>query len=256
MKRVAIVTGASRGIGLAISKGFLDNGVSVIGVARSHDALVKEQTKFMEECSQAAFIPCAADIATAAGIESVARSLEQNGLDLCALINNAGVIQPIAKIADLNIDQWRRHFEVNVTAVVALTQRLVPVLRKNNARVINVSSGAASHAYGAWSAYCASKAAVNMITQSIAIEEPEIVALAIRPGVVDTDMQGIVRNSGVESMLSSEYEKFKSLHETGGLLPPEKPAYSIVRLALSAPKEISGGYYSWDSPEIAKYLLQ
>ncbi|KAJ2753954.1 hypothetical protein H4S06_003655 [Coemansia sp. BCRC 34490] len=256
MGRVAIVTGASRGIGLAISKGFLANGVSVIGVARSHDALLKEQARVAAEDSNAAFIPCAADITTAAGIERTAQCLAQSGLALCALINNAGVIQPIARIADVDIEQWRRHFEANVTAVVALTQRLLPVLRENNARVVNVSSGAASHAYAAWAAYCASKAAVNMITQSLAVEEPEIVALAIRPGVVDTDMQETVRSSGVESMRASEYQKFKCLHESGGLLPPEKPAYSIVRLALGAPKEISGGYYSWDSLELAKYLMQ
>ncbi|KAJ2392752.1 hypothetical protein GGI23_005155 [Coemansia sp. RSA 2559] len=254
MKRVAIVTGASRGIGLAISKKFLELGVSVIGVSRSHEVLAKLQEDFVEEYGQSAFIPCAADVTDAKDVESINRCLEQNKMELCALINNAGVLEPLAKIADLSIEQWRHHFEVNVTSVIALTQKLMPALRRNKGCVVNVSSGAASHVYHGWSAYCASKAALNMITESIAVEEPDVVALAIRPGVVDTDMQGTIRNSGGQAMRPNEYAKFKEFHETGGLLPPEKPAHAIVKLALKAPKELTGQFYSWDSPEIAQYI--
>ncbi|KAJ1666729.1 hypothetical protein IW140_002319 [Coemansia sp. RSA 1813] len=254
MTRVAIVTGASQGIGLAISKRFLEHGVSVIAVARSHETLTKLQETLVAKYGQSAFIPCTADVTKPEDIDSINQCLEQNGLELCALVNNAGVLKPLAKIADLNIDQWRQHFEVNVTSVVALTQKLMPALRKNKGCVVNISSGAASHAYHGWSAYCASKAALNMVTESLATEEPDVVALAIRPGVVDTGMQTIIRDSGEEAMHPAEHTKFKELHTTGGLLPPEKPAHTIVKLALRAPKEISGKFYSWDSPEIAKYV--
>ncbi|KAJ2559508.1 hypothetical protein EV175_000302 [Coemansia sp. RSA 1933] len=255
MNRVAIVTGASRGIGLAISKEFLKNGVSVIAVARSHEILAKLQEELVEEYGQSEFIPCTADVTKPEDIESINQCLDQTGQELCALINNAGVLEPLAKISDMNIDEWRRHFEVNVTSVVALTQRLLPALRKSKGCMVNVSSGAATHAYHGWAAYCASKAAVNMITESIAAEEPDVVAIAIRPGVVDTGMQSIIRSSaGQGAMRPTEHAKFMELHESGNLLPPEKPASAIVKLALKAPREISGQFHSWDSLDIAKYL--
>ncbi|KAJ2570418.1 hypothetical protein IW140_002318 [Coemansia sp. RSA 1813] len=175
-------------------------------------------------------------------------------MELCALINNSGIIEPLAKIANMDMEQWRYCLEVNTTAIVALTQKLVPVLQKNKGCVINVSSGAATIAMQGWSAYCASKAALNMITACIAVEEPNIVTLAIGPGTVDTDIQTVIRDAGEEAMHPAEHAKLKELHATGGLLPPEKPAHAIVKLALRAPIEISGMFYSWDSPEIAKYV--
>ncbi|KAJ1799770.1 hypothetical protein LPJ59_001600, partial [Coemansia sp. RSA 2399] len=181
MKRVAIVTGASRGIGLAISNEFLKNGVSVIGVSRSHETLAKVQRSFAEVYGHSAFIPCTADIAKSEEIASIVQCLEDTKMELCALVNNAAVVEPFAKIADIDIDEWRHSIEVNVTSVIALTQRLIPALRKSKGCVVNVSSGAASYALHGLSTYCVSKAALNMVTKSIAVEEPDIVALAIGP---------------------------------------------------------------------------
>ncbi|KAJ1952864.1 hypothetical protein GGI12_006139 [Dipsacomyces acuminosporus] len=92
-----------------------------------------------------------------------------------------------------------------------------------------------------------------MVTESIAVEEPQITALAIGPGVVDTEMQATIRAEGHVSMKPEELSKFHNLHQTGNLLPPEKPAYVIARLALEATRDISGKFCSWDSPDISQY---
>ncbi|KAJ2522298.1 hypothetical protein H4217_000832 [Coemansia sp. RSA 1939] len=254
MSHVAIVTGASKGIGLAIAKEFLNRGVSVIGVARSHDILASLQAELAKDYTNSLFIPCTADVATSEGIGNVAQCLEKSKLELCALVNNADLIEPIAKVANISIAQWRRLFEVNVTLVVALTQRLMPELRKNKACVVNVSSGAAAISLHGWSAYCSSKAALNMLTMTMAIEEPDIAMLAIGPGTADTEMHHVIRNSKKGAMNPDDQEMLKQLYLAGKLLRPEVPANAIVKLALRAPKEISGRFYPWDAPEIAEYL--
>ncbi|KAJ2748707.1 hypothetical protein H4S06_004868, partial [Coemansia sp. BCRC 34490] len=179
-------------------------------------------------------------VATSEGIGSIARCLEKSKLELSALVNNAGLIEPIAKVADVSIDQWRRLLEVNVTSVVALTQRLMPALRKNRACVVNVSSEAAGISLHGWSAYCSSKAALNMLTMTMAIEEPGITMLAIGPGTVDTEMHHLIRNS------------------KEGAMNPRRPRNAQAALfggkTAAAPKEISGRFYPWDAPEIAEYL--
>ncbi|KAJ2038329.1 hypothetical protein H4S03_002407 [Coemansia sp. S3946] len=154
----------------------------------------------------------------------------------------------------MDLDSWRQSFEVNVVAVIALTQRFLPMLRESNGRVINISSGAAINAYQGWSAYCASKAALNMVTQAIAMEEPDVVAIALRPGAVDTDMQKVIRSVGHEAMREDQFAKFQSLYSEGTLLQPELPARVVVRLALEAPKSMSGSFVRWNSPEIEQYF--
>ncbi|KAJ2890402.1 hypothetical protein IWW38_004154, partial [Coemansia aciculifera] len=164
---LAIVTGASRGIGKAIAHEFLQQGITVLGVARSFANA--------SEASPAAanFIPCAADVTNADDVKRIIATAQDTKLPLLALVNNAGVLDPIAKLGDVEADKWRHNFEVNVVAVLTLTQQALPMLRATGGRVINVSSGAAVHAYQGWSAYCSSKAALNMLTKSMAVEEPD-----------------------------------------------------------------------------------
>ncbi|KAJ1986274.1 hypothetical protein GGI25_005132 [Coemansia spiralis] len=253
MSRVAVVTGASRGLGLAISKQFLHQGVTVIGVARSAERL----SELAQALSQpnAKFIACAADITSPSEVQKVRACVEeQKSSTLCALINNAGTIDPIAKLSDIDIAAWQRVLDVNITPVVSLTQQLLPYLRHSRATVVNVSSGAALRAYHGWAAYCASKAAVNMLTQSFATEEPHVVFVAIMPGVVDTDMQSTIRKAQ-HAMKPEEFDKFSRLHSEGKLLSPEVPAATIVRVALCATNDVSGQLFSFDSPELEKYHL-
>ncbi|KAJ2744334.1 hypothetical protein GGI20_003061 [Coemansia sp. BCRC 34301] len=244
---LAIVTGASRGLGKAIAQEFLRQGISVLGVARSFSELPSSK-------GEAALTPCIADVTKAEDLERIIEECKASKQPLVALVNNAGTVDPIARLSDMDSDAWRLNFEVNVVAVVALTQKALPMLRATEGRVVNVSSGAAVNVHQGWAAYCASKAALNMLTQSIAMEEPDVVAVAVRPGAVDTDMQAVIRSVGQQSMRPDQLEKYQKLHEEGALLDPELPARSIVRLALGAPKSMSGMFVAWDSPEIERQL--
>jgi NAD(P)-dependent dehydrogenase (short-subunit alcohol dehydrogenase family) len=144
----------------------------------------------------------------------------------------------------------------------------IPHLRATKGRVIFTSSGAATKAYTSWGAYGSSKAALNSLSQHIAVEEPDITAVAVSPGRVDTDMQKEIREKGT-AMLKKDYEDFKSAFEEGKLVRPEQSGGVIARLSVNAKPELSGKYFKyvsgtstsypvtnhcrWDAPELAEY---
>ncbi|MFZ0546164.1 MAG: SDR family NAD(P)-dependent oxidoreductase, partial [Candidatus Promineifilaceae bacterium] len=119
-----------------------------------------------------------------------------------------------------------------------------------NGRVINISSGAATRGTAGWAAYCAAKAALNQITRVLALEEPTITTLAVRPGVVDTEMQAVIRSEGKSGMIQADHQRFIGFHQSGDLLAPEIPSRALVALALHAPKEWSGDFLSWDDDRV------
>ena len=125
--------------------------------------------------------------------------------------------------------------ESQVTAVL-------PALRRTSGRIIFTSSGAAVNAYTGWGAYGASKAALNHLALTLGAEEPGVTSISIRPGVVDTDMQRDIREVHGPSMKEQDVARFHNLHQEGGLLKPEQPGHVIAKLALDAPKELSGRF--------------
>ena len=168
-----------------------------------------------------------------------------------AIVNNAAVLTPLARIADSDPVEWQRNLQINVMGPYLLTQAALPHLRRAaQGRVINVSSGAAVRPTAGWSAYCASKAALNMLTAVLAKEEPSIAALAVRPGVVDTAMQAALREQGRAAMEPQAHQRFLDAYARGELLPPERPGRALAALALHAPLAWSGRFISWDDPEV------
>jgi NAD(P)-dependent dehydrogenase (short-subunit alcohol dehydrogenase family) len=117
-------------------------------------------------------------------------------------------------------------------------------LRQTHGRIIFTSSGAATGYYSTWGAYGSSKAALNHLCSTLAVEEPDITTISIRPGTVDTDMQGEVRRHH-KVMDPKDAEKFKTLYEQGGLLSPEQPGNVMARLVVGAEKGLSGKFLKW-----------
>ncbi|KAH8830508.1 hypothetical protein DL96DRAFT_1593221 [Flagelloscypha sp. PMI_526] len=163
------------------------------------------------------------------------------GLD--SIILNAGVASPMKRISsDGTISDWKHIFDVNFFSLVTALQ----------GEVILVSSGAAVKGMASWGAYNASKAALNSLGRTLAQEEPDITTVAVRPGVVETDMQTDIRSKGVE-MKKEEHQGFIKLFEEGKLLKPEAPGYVLAALAISASPSLSGEFVSWDAEECKPY---
>ncbi len=174
---------------------------------------------------------------------------------LDALVNNAGVITPLAPVAHAEAAAWEHNWRVNLLAPVMLVRHALPYLRQSRGRVINVSSGAAVHAFAGWGAYCSAKAALNHFTAVLAAEEPEVTTIAFRPGIVDTDMQAVIRAQGAEAMPPALYQRFLDYKAKGRLVAPEIVGRILAHLALAAPAEWSGRFIAYYE-EPAKSWLQ
>ncbi len=248
-----IVTGASRGLGRAIALELARMGAAVTLNARSQDALARVREEIEAMGGRAELLagdvsqPDVAERLIAAAVLAFGR--------LDAVINNAAILDPLARIADSDPFEWQRNLQINVVGPYLVTQAALPHLRRApQGRVINVSSGAAVRATAGWSAYCSSKAALNMFTAVLAEEEPEVVALTVRPGMVDTAMQAELRAQGDRAMKPEVYRRFIDHHQRGELLPPELPGHALAALALKAPLSWSGRFISWNDPEVEALL--
>ncbi|CAL3973071.1 unnamed protein product [Diplocarpon coronariae] len=242
-----LLTGASRGIGLAIANFLLKQNHRLFLVARTAAPLESLKREFP---GQVEFL--AADLRDLE-VGPKAISLAFSAFTtLDALILNHGTLQPVKRIADSTPEEWRKTYDVNFFSLLGFIQPAIPALRSSKGRIILTSSGASSNTYSTWGAYGSSKAAINHLASTLATEEPLITTVSIRPGVVDTEMQVEVRGSqGV--MDGKDTERFKSLFEKGKLLKPEQPGNVIGRLAVSAVEGLSGKFLSWNDKELAAY---
>ncbi|MCL2586397.1 MAG: SDR family oxidoreductase [Streptosporangiales bacterium] len=176
-QRTALITGAGRGLGLALARALL---------ARDWRVVVDARRAFHLADALPGAVVLAGDVTDPAHRESLARVV--GGLDL--LVNNASDLgpSPLPRLADMPVDAARRVYETNVLAPLALTQRLLPLLRASRGTVINISSDAGTEAYPGWGAYGSSKAALDQLTAILAAEEPDLSAYAVDPGDMRTDM--------------------------------------------------------------------
>ncbi|KAH8812962.1 short-chain dehydrogenase [Xylogone sp. PMI_703] len=245
-EKVIIVTGASRGIGLAIAQYLLRGAHKLVVVARTEGPLVQLKKEFPGQVEV-----LAVDVASdEAGRKAVSLAVDSfSRLD--GLIINHGTLGNLNRIADSAADDFRKGFDVNYFSAVSFIAPAIPHLRKTKGRIILNSSGAATMGYITWGMYGASKAALNHLAMTLAAEEPDITTVAIEPGIVATEMQREIRES--TTMDPEDRIKFRSLDEEGKLLRPEQPGNVIAKLTIEGDSKLSGKFFSWDSEELAAY---
>jgi NAD(P)-dependent dehydrogenase (short-subunit alcohol dehydrogenase family) len=176
----AIVTGASRGLGLALTRALVQRGWLVVADARGGDELARA----WENTANVLYIP--GDVADP---EHRLALVETAGPEIDLLVNNASVLgpSPLPPLAEYPLDELRRVYELNVTAPLALIQLALPRL-VDGARILNVTSDAAVEPYEGWGGYGSSKAALDQLTNVLAAEHPELRVYAVDPGDMRTQM--------------------------------------------------------------------
>jgi NAD(P)-dependent dehydrogenase (short-subunit alcohol dehydrogenase family) len=188
---IAIVTGASKGLGKALAKGLAEQGWSLVLDARGGSSLAEAEAEVAARLTGSAQVRAVAGDVTDPGhrqaLTTAAESL--GGLDL--LVNNASTLgqSPLPRAADLMPDVFRRILEVNAVAPLALVQEALPLLRRSaDPRILNVTSDASVEHYDTWGGYGASKAALDHVSATMAVEEPGVRVWAVDPGDMRTEM--------------------------------------------------------------------
>jgi len=209
--KAVLITGASRGIGAEAVRAFVGAGAQVGMVARDGAAL--------DDLAKATgALPISCDMANFEAVsQAVARMQDQfGGLDV--LVNNAGVIDPIAPLAQADPAEFGRLIDINLKGVFHGMRAALPVLPQGGT-IITVGSGAAYNPLEGWGAYCSSKAGAWMLTRVAAVEAPHLRILSLSPGTVATDMQRTIRDSGINPVSQLDWD----VH-----IPPEWPARALT----------------------------
>lgn len=185
--KAALVTGASRGLGAAIARTLATDHHVYLG-GRSAESLATVAAELPGST------PWPVDLTDHRAVSQAVEGI--NELDV--LVHNAGVAA-LGTVEESTIEEWRDQYEGNVLAVVALTQALLPALRKAGGHVVLINSGAGLRVNAGWGAYAASKFALRAFGDALRQEEPTLRVTSVHPGRIDTDMQrAIVEHEGQE----------------------------------------------------------
>lgn len=239
--RTVLITGASRGIGAEAARVFAEAGANVALVARSADSIADLAGEIGQK---AVAIPC--DISryweVAQAVENCVTAF--GGLDI--LINNAGVIEPIARMDEADPEAWGQVIDINLKGVFHGMRAALPVMEAaGGGTILTVSSGAAHNPIEAWSHYCASKAGAVMLTRSLHKEMADkgIRAIGLSPGTVATQMQREIKASGINPVSQLDW----SVH-----IPADWPAKALLWMCSSEADVYLGEEISLRDEDIRK----
>jgi NAD(P)-dependent dehydrogenase (short-subunit alcohol dehydrogenase family) len=239
---LALVTGASRGLGREIVKHLATAGFTVAAVARDEAGL--GETKTYAGNGHVHTFP--ADLGNVASLDALVSRVTKRLGPVEILINNAAIQGPMGLFDGLNFDEWRGVFDVNLFAPMRLCQLLLPSMKaRKRGKIINLSGGGATAPRPHVTAYAATKVAMARLTETLAVEYQEfgIDVNAVAPGAMNTRML----QETLAAKLPHEHDKALKQEKTGGA-PPEKAAELVTWLASSASDGITGKLISavWD----------
>ncbi len=232
----ALVTGASRGIGRAIAHTLARCGASVVLTARTQAAVEAEAAAITAAGGRAVAIAC--DVSRYEDVRAAVDHAVAAFGRLDILVNNAGVIDPIARLADSDVEGWALAIDINVKGVYHGLRAAIPVMeRQGRGVIVNMSSGAANNALEGWSHYCASKAAVKMLTECghREVADRGIRVVGLSPGTVATDMMATIKQSGINPVSQLDWDTH---------IPPEWAAEAVAFLCGPEGGEFAGTDFS------------
>ena len=247
-KSLSIVTGATGGLGKALSDSILNKGGKLLFVARD----LKKINSFIDNIENSKFsclFKFQGDLSKEEDLQNTETLIQEiietnNDIEEVFLFNNASIIDPISLIKDVNFNEIKNALILNIATAYTLSTTLIRIKQNKPAlklNIINISSGVSINAVKGWSAYCISKAGLNMLSKCIAIENEteDIFSLSINPGAIDTCMQEKIRNA--DSVEIPATKKFETMYNEGKLQNPKDVADKLFRILAS--NEYSNGDY-------------
>lgn len=230
MKKIALITGATSGIGEACARKFAEGGYNLILTARRADKL--ESIKQELEANGTAVKTLVFDVRDAEASANAVASLDDQWNRIDVLINNAGLALGLEKEYEGDLEDWNTMIDTNIKGLLTMTRLIVPgMIQRNEGHVINVGSVAGDAAYAGGNVYCATKAAVKAITDGLRIDvaESAVRVTNLKPGLVETNFSNI-RFHGDNERADNVYKGITPL--TGADIA------DVAFYAASAPKHV------------------
>ena len=230
MKQIALITGATSGIGEACAKKFAAGGYNLIITARRADKLAAIQAEL--EAMGAQVKSLVFDVRDASAAKQAIESLDADWSKIDVLINNAGLALGLEKEYVGDPEDWNTMIDTNIKGLLTMTRLIVPgMVERNDGMVINIGSVAGDAAYAGGNVYCATKAAVKTISDGLRIDVAEscVRVTNIKPGLVETNFSNI-RFHGDTDRAANVYKGIKPL--TGDDIA------DVAFYAASAPKHV------------------
>ncbi len=241
--RYHLITGISSGIGEALAARLIQQGDNVCGLSRNDNPALRELAEKYGVIYR--FTPV--DLSETGKLPVLVRAFfqetDKKNLSGISLINNAGTIEPVRFSGAAASREIKNHYLINLVAPAVLSNEFIRKSRKLRVHknIINISSGAAHKPYEGWSSYCSGKAGLDMLTRTLGAEQKKaefpVKVISVAPGVVDTPMQKMVRESNETDFPMRS--RFEAMHEENRLLSPQTVAERIASLLFD--DAIEGG---------------
>ncbi len=239
--QVAIITGSSRGLGLAAAEQLIQAGATVVLTARSADQVAAAASRLGE---RALGIP--ADVSDWEQVGQLVDETLQRFRRIDILINNAALVWPVDEVVESDPEEWAYNIHVNLIGPYYLAHAVLPTMQEQNyGRIVNVSSGLSHIPYAGLSAYGAAKAGLDQLTRVLALEVANsgITVNALYPGILDTDMQADLRSVDTEDSVLN-LSMFHEAHEGGALVAPSQAARLLYWLVGAWSRQHNGEIFT------------
>lgn len=207
MKKIALITGATSGIGRATALLLAENGYSLILTGRRSE-LLENLKKEIEVKYKADVLPLAFDIRDKSQVDSAVQNLHERWRKIEVLINNAGLAAGLSHLQDGLEDDWERMIDTNIKGLLYITRQVAPMMaERKSGHIINIGSIAGTEVYENGNVYCASKHAVDALSKAMRIDllKDNIKVSQVRPGMVETEFS-LVRFHGDEDKAQKVYD--------------------------------------------------
>jgi len=212
MNKIALITGATSGIGEAIAIKFAHHEIDVIICGRRRDKLIALKKKLEQE-TNARVLSRPLDVSNREDIEKAVENLSEDWKNIDILVNNAGLAAGLDKLHEGDVEDWERMIDTNIKGLLYTTRNVVPLMvKQGSGLVINIGSIAGKEVYPGGNVYCATKHAVDALTKGMRIDllGKNIKVSQIAPGLVETEFSQ-VRFKGDQSRAEKVYQGYRPL---------------------------------------------
>lgn len=240
--KYAIVTGVSRGLGASAAKYLLESGIHLIGISRHKN----EELHIIAGENDVEYEHISCDLSDLKNLryvlDEIKGNLFQQELSHLYVVNNAAIVEPIKQAQLIEDDELLNHYKINVLAPMMIMNTLIRECAETMFIGANITSGAANSPVYGWSAYCSSKASIDMYTQTLAIEQKEQGTphrvFAFSPGIMDTKMQEQIRKTDSKQFV--DVDTFKN-YKVQNLLSDTEAVASVLVDILTDEVNIENG---------------